>query len=90
MIWLRGYSQVIKEESFMIGALLGDMIGSVYEFDRGGKTKDFPLFQPDSQFTDDSVMTIAVAHAMLDAFDGPRLGAVAAGHSELDGLPLAA
>ena len=50
----------------MIGALLGDMIGSVYEFDRGGKTKDFPLFQPDSQFTDDSVMTIAVAEALLN------------------------
>ena len=49
----------------MIGAILGDMIGAPYEFDRGDKTKDFPLFVRDSQFTDDSVMTIAVADALL-------------------------
>ena len=51
----------------MIGAILGDMIGSPYEFDRGNKTKDFPLFCRDSVFTDDTVMTIAVADALLDA-----------------------
>ncbi len=45
----------------MYGAILGDMIGAPYEFDRGGKTKDFPLFTAESQFTDDSVMTAAVA-----------------------------
>ena len=28
----------------MYGAILGDMIGAPYEFDRGNKTKDFPLF----------------------------------------------
>lgn len=50
----------------MIGAILGDMIGAPYEFDRGGKTKDFPLFVRESQFTDDSVMTIAVAEALLE------------------------
>lgn len=50
----------------MIGAILGDMIGAPYEFDRGGKTKDFPLFVRDSQFTDDSVMTVAVAEALLE------------------------
>ena len=49
----------------MIGAILGDMIGAPYEFDRGRKTKDFPLFSRYSQFTDDSVMTIAVADALL-------------------------
>ena len=49
----------------MYGAILGDMIGSPYEFDRGNKTKDFPLFVADSQFTDDTVMTIAVADALL-------------------------
>ena len=32
----------------MYGAILGDMIGSPYEFDRGNKTKDFPLFVADS------------------------------------------
>ena len=51
----------------MYGAILGDMIGSVYEFDRGNKTKDFPLFQAGSTFTDDSVMTIAVADALMKA-----------------------
>ncbi len=51
----------------MYGAILGDMIGAPYEFDRGGKTKDFPLFTADSQFTDDTVMTIAVAEALLEA-----------------------
>ena len=51
----------------MYGAILGDMIGSPYEFDRGNKTKDFPLFSKRSVFTDDSVMTIAVADAFLDA-----------------------
>lgn len=50
----------------MYGALLGDMIGAPYEFDRGDKTKDFPLFCKYSHFTDDSVITIAVAEALLD------------------------
>ncbi len=54
----------------MIGAILGDMIGSPYEFDTGGKTKDFPLFSEKSRFTDDSVMTVAVAEALLDFKDG--------------------
>ena len=49
----------------MFGAILGDMIGAPYEFDRGMKTKDFPLFSKFSQYTDDSVMTIAVADALL-------------------------
>ena len=51
----------------MYGAILGDMIGAPYEFDRGSKTKDFPLFGKHSHFTDDSVMTIAVAQALMDA-----------------------
>ena len=51
----------------MYGAILGDIIGSPYEFDRGNKTKDFPLFTWRSEFTDDTVMTIAVAEAFLDA-----------------------
>ena len=51
----------------MIGAILGDMIGAPYEFDRGKKTKDFPLFSQGSEFTDDSVMTIAAAEALMDS-----------------------
>lgn len=50
----------------MYGAILGDIIGSPYEFDMGGKTKDFPLFSRNSTFTDDTVMTIAVAEALMD------------------------
>ncbi len=50
----------------MIGAILGDMIGSPYEFDRGNKSKEFPLFSPESTYTDDTVMTLAVAKAFLD------------------------
>lgn len=48
----------------MIGAIAGDMIGSVYEA-HPIKTKEFPLFHPDCRFTDDSVLTIAVAQAIL-------------------------
>lgn len=51
----------------MYGAILGDIIGSPFEFDRGSKSKEFPLFSANSRFTDDSVMTIAVANAFLDA-----------------------
>ena len=50
----------------MYGAILGDMIGAPYEFDRGNKSKDFPLFSAESRFTDDTVMTVAVAEALLD------------------------
>ena len=53
----------------MYGAILGDIIGSPYEFDLGNKTKDFPLFSEESCFTDDTVMTIAVAEAYMDAPD---------------------
>lgn len=53
----------------MYGAILGDIIGSPYEFDRGDKTKDFPLFSKESTFTDDTVMTIAVAEVFVDAPD---------------------
>jgi ADP-ribosylglycohydrolase len=48
----------------MIGAIAGDIIGSVYET-RPIKTKDFPLFQRRCRFTDDSVLTIAVAEAVM-------------------------
>ena len=50
----------------MLGAILGDMIGAPYEFDRSPKSREFPLFSKDSQYTDDTVMTIAVAEALMD------------------------
>jgi ADP-ribosylglycohydrolase len=48
----------------MIGAIAGDIIGSVHEFGRT-KSKEFPLFVPGSAFTDDSVLTVAIARAIL-------------------------
>ena len=57
----------------MLGAILGDIIGSPYE---GGRrrsviTKEFPLFSPDSRFTDDSVLTCATAQALLHSSFSP-------------------
>lgn len=51
----------------MYGAILGDIIGQPYEFDRSPKTKKFPLFCKKPRFTDDSVMTIAVCDGILKA-----------------------
>lgn len=44
----------------MLGAIIGDVVGSVYEFNNV-KTKDFPLYTEESRYTDDTVMTLAVA-----------------------------
>jgi len=52
----------------MLGAILGDIIGSVHE-GAGTKTKDFPLFVAASTFTDDSVLTVAVAEWLLTGQD---------------------
>src|SRR4030042_4628045 len=52
----------------MMGAIAGDIIGSVYEWNRI-KTKQFDLFSPDCHFTDDSVLTIALADAILNDED---------------------
>lgn len=49
----------------MLGALAGDIIGSVYEF-YGTKSTEFDLFSDASRFTDDSVMTLAVAKWLLE------------------------
>ena len=48
----------------MLGAIAGDIIGSVHEYS-GIRCADFPLFVPESDFTDDSVLTIAVADCLL-------------------------
>lgn len=57
----------------MIGAIAGDIIGSVYE-QFPIKTKEFPLFHPGCRFTDDTVLTIAIAKAILE--DGDYFRAV--------------
>jgi ADP-ribosylglycohydrolase len=49
----------------MLGAIIGDIVGSAYEWDNI-KTKEFPLFSKDCFFTDDTVMTIAVAEALMN------------------------
>lgn len=51
----------------MYGAIIGDIIGSRFEFDRGRKTKEFELFARGCYCTDDTVMTAAVAEALMDA-----------------------
>ena len=48
----------------MLGAIIGDTIGSIYEFNNI-HTTDFPLFSPTSTFTDDSIMTMVVAEWLL-------------------------
>ncbi len=52
----------------MLGACIGDIIGSVYEYE-AWKSRDFPLFSEKSEFTDDTVCTIAVAECLLDGTD---------------------
>ena len=49
----------------MLGAIAGDIIGSVYE-SNNIKTKEFPLFDPRCHFTDDTVLTVALADAILN------------------------
>jgi ADP-ribosylglycohydrolase len=49
----------------MLGAVFGDIVGSAYEWDNV-KTKDFPLITPNTRYTDDSVMTLAVAQWLME------------------------
>jgi len=50
----------------MLGAIAGDIIGSVYEFTNVKPDLDFPLFVNDSKFTDDTVLTVALADSILN------------------------
>jgi len=56
----------------MIGAIAGDIIGSIYEHSPI-KRVDFPLFSPQCRFTDDTVMSLAVAQALLKEGDYGRV-----------------
>ena len=49
----------------MLGAIIGDIVGSVYEWNNI-KTKSFPLFRDDCFFTDDTVISVAVADALMN------------------------
>ena len=48
----------------MIGAIIGDIAGSVWEF-HPSKTKDFEFFDRNSQYTDDTVMSLAICEALM-------------------------
>ena len=50
----------------MLGAIIGDIVGSPFEFDQGDKTTTFKLFSRSSDFTDDTLLTLAVGDALLD------------------------
>ena len=52
----------------MLGAIAGDVIGSAYEGSPVKRT-DFELFPPGARFTDDTVLTVATAEALLDDGD---------------------
>ena len=52
----------------MLGAIVGDIVGSIYEFDNH-KSKDFPLFKNACFLTDDTVLTCATALAILNDAD---------------------
>ena len=72
MIWVTGVKALPHDlrrdgENTMYGAILGDIIGSPFEFQKVSIPKDFPLFSRRSTYTDDTVMTIAVCEALLDA-----------------------
>ncbi|MBQ9564406.1 MAG: ADP-ribosylglycohydrolase family protein [Synergistaceae bacterium] len=55
----------------MLGAIVGDIVGSPYEFDVNNiKTTSFPLLSERSHFTDDTVMTLAVADALMATLSG--------------------
>jgi ADP-ribosylglycohydrolase len=53
----------------VLGAILGDIVGSFYEFAHWKKRDFDPFFHPKADFTDDTVMTVAVAEALLDRID---------------------
>ena len=53
----------------MLGAIIGDIVGSPYELEVNNiKTVDFPLFSSNSHFTDDTVMTVAVAEGLINGY----------------------
>lgn len=57
-----------KNKSTLLGAIAGDIIGSIYEV-RNVCSTNFPLFTDGSDFTDDTVLTVAVADAILNERD---------------------
>lgn len=66
----------------MLGAVIGDIAGSPYELEKNNiKTTDFPLFGEKSHFTDDSVMTLAVAQGLMEGYKDKEASRTAIIHS---------
>lgn len=67
---------IIKEKiesgDILIGAIAGDIIGSIYEHNNI-KTTDFNLFSKDSRFTDDTVLTVATMDCLLNNKDYAKI-----------------
>ena len=61
-------SDVLLDTRILCGAIAGDIIGSIYEFEAYKET-DFPLFRNSSIFTDDTIMTVANADWLLEGDD---------------------
>lgn len=62
---MKSYKVNEKEGGILIGAIIGDIAGSRFEFNNH-KSKDFELFTDECQVTDDSIMTVAVAKAIME------------------------
>lgn len=54
----------------MLGAIIGDIVGSRFEFNNL-KSKEFELFTNECKFTDDTVMTLAVAKGLVEFYEQP-------------------
>ncbi|MGN1069640.1 MAG: ADP-ribosylglycohydrolase family protein [Candidatus Fimadaptatus sp.] len=71
----------------MIGAIIGDIVGSRFEWDNC-RSKDFELFTPECSVTDDSIMTLAIAKALMESLpDRSDLSAQAVRWMQLVGRP---
>ena len=55
----------------MLGAIIGDIVGSVYEFDNI-KVKEFPFFEERMEYTDDSILTIATADWLMNGGESSK------------------
>jgi ADP-ribosylglycohydrolase len=58
------YQKILNQPLLLLGSIAGDVVGSVYEF-HNIKTTEFPLFTERSHYTDDTIMTLAVANKIL-------------------------
>ena len=57
------------QQSHLLGAVIGDIVGSRFELNGGRKTTDFDLITSDCTFTDDTILTCAIADAVMNKKD---------------------